>query len=132
MQKSVLLAVVTIFTLLTLSFISAVAQETDGTLSSERLVIETKDKDGPANKGLKLEKEPAPRLPNGFGPLVDGTQKEQIYSIQREYNGLIAMLKLRVALLEDERDDKVHAVLKPSQLEKVKRPARRAILPARQ
>ena len=132
MQKSVLLAVVTILAIFTLSLVSTVAQETDGTLSSERLVIETKDKDGPANKGLKLEKEPSPRLPNGFGPLVDGTQKEQIYSIQREYNGLIAMLKLRVALLEDERDDKVHAVLKPSQLEKVKRPARRAILPARQ
>ena len=133
MQKSILLSIVA---LLALPFVVAVAQETDDTSTSavgdERVVIETKEKGGPANKGLRLEKEPAPRLPNGFATIVDAAQKEKIYNIQREYNGLIAMLKLRIALLEDERDAKIDAVLTPSQLEKVKRPARRVLLPIRQ
>ena len=123
MQKSVLLAVVTI---LALSLVSAVAQETDGTPSEERVVIETKDKEGPANAGLKLEREIRPRLPNGFGPIVNPTQREEIYSIQRDYNPLIAMLELRINLLKMERDAKVEAVLTPSQLERVRTPARRA------
>jgi len=122
MQKSVLLAVVTIFTF---SFVSAVAQSTGGIPSEERVVIETKDKEGLANKGLKLEKEIRPRLPNGFGPVANPTQKEEIYSIQREYNPLIAMLELRISLLKMERDAKIDSVLTPSQLEKIRTSTRR-------
>ena len=123
MQKSVLLTVVTIFIL---SFVSAVAQETGDTPSKERLAIEMKDQDGPINKGLKLEKEIRPRLPNGFGPVVNPNQKEEIYSIQRDYNPLIAMLELRISLLKMERDAKIESVLTPSQLERVRNSARRA------
>jgi len=123
MQKSVLLAVVTIFTL---SFVPAIAQDTDGTPNKERVVIEMKDKEGPANAGLKLEKEIRPRLPNGFGPVVSPTQKEEIYSIQRDYNPLIAMLELRINLLKMERDAKIESVLNPNQLERVRASARRA------
>ena len=123
MQKSVLLAVVTIFFL---SFVSAVAQETGDTPSKERLAIEMKDKNGLTNTGLKLEKEVRPRLPNGFGPVVNPNQKEEIYSIQGEYNPLIAMLELRISLLKKERDAKIEAVLTPSQLEKIRSSARKA------
>ena len=111
----------------------AVAQEADvstgstptAAVSDERLVIETKDKEGPTNKGLKLNKEIRPRLPNGFGPIVDAAQKEKIYKIQGEYNELIAMLELRIELLKKERDAKIESVLTPSQLERVRASARR-------
>ena len=130
MQRFILLSVTAFF-----AFAAAVAQ--DETLQQfdtvpaisvgdERLRIETKDKEeSPAAKGLKLEKEIKPRLPNGFGPLVDTTQREKIYNIQREYNGLIALLELRLELLKKERDAKVDAVLTPAQLQRLNRPARR-------
>ena len=123
MRKSLSLA---LFVLAAFSF-ATIAQDTDVTpppTSDERLTIETKDKDGQANKDLKLEKEVKPRLPNGFAPLVDATQKEQIYKIQNDYNALIAMLELRVALLKKERDTKVDAVLTPAQLQRLNRPIR--------
>ena len=111
-----------------LSFAVAVAQEADSNVPSadERVVIETKDKEGPANKGLKLTREIRPRLPNGFGPVVDAAQREKIYKIQGEYNELIAMLELRIELLKKERDAKIESVLTPSQLERVRTPSRRA------
>jgi len=142
MQKSILLS---IFTILFCSFV-AVAQPdaaneelrrnplslvTDKPIpqtSDERLTIETKDKDGQANKGLKLEKEIKPRLPNGFTPVVDAAQKEKIYKIQTDYNVLIAMLELRIELLKKERNAKIDAVLTPAQLQKINRPARGGLL----
>ena len=130
--------------LLALSLVSAVAQETDENApevntpevnapgvnipDEERVVIETKDREGPANKGLELEREVRPRLPNYYGQVVDATQREAIYTIQRQYNELIAFLRLRIELLERERDAKVEAVLTPSQLERVRNPVRRTIL----
>jgi Spy/CpxP family protein refolding chaperone len=123
MQKSILLSLFVLFTF----SLAAVAQESDNilTTSDERLSIETKDKDGLANKGLKLEKEVKPRLPNGFAPLVDAAQKEKIYKIQTDYNTLIAMLELRIELMKKERDAKVNAVLTPEQLQRLNnRPAR--------
>jgi hypothetical protein len=113
------------FAVLALSLDAAVAQETDTEPKDERVVIETKDKDGPAYKGLKLEKEIKPRLPNGFAPVVDGAQREKIYSLQREYNALIALLELRIELLKKERDAKIESLLTPTQLEKVRTPSRR-------
>ena len=105
---------------------AAVAQETGGVpapaAAEERLAIETKDKASPAFKGLKLEKEVRPRLPNGYSPVVDTSQREQIYKILQEYNELIAMLELRVELLKKERDAKVEGVLSPVQLERIRRP----------
>ncbi|MDR0328464.1 MAG: hypothetical protein LBI05_09240 [Planctomycetaceae bacterium] len=123
MQKLVLCFM---FAVLALSLEAAVAQETDTMPKDERVVIETKDKDGLASKGLKLEKEVKPRLPNGFAPVVDAAQKEKIYSFQREYNTLIAMLELRIELLKKERDAKIESTLTPTQLEKVRIPSRRS------
>jgi hypothetical protein len=126
MQKSVLLFIVTS---IALSFIAAVAQETDTALAnrvgSERLMIEMKDGEGLANRGLELKKEIKPRLPNGFGPVVNPIQKGTIYAIQRDYNGLIALLELRIELLKKERDAKIDAVLTPDQLERVRTPTRK-------
>jgi hypothetical protein len=131
MQKTILLSVVTFFAL---SLAVAIAQE-DGTTNAsadDRLAIEKTVKDTPATltaiKGLKLEKEFKPRLPNGFGPAgaaVDAAQRERIYKIQTEYNDVIAMLELRVELLKKERDEKIEAVLTPDQQQRRNRPERR-------
>jgi Spy/CpxP family protein refolding chaperone len=131
MQKSILFS---LFALVAFA-LTAVAQDSDSspTPSSgdERLTIETKDRDGQANKGLKLEKEVKPRLPNGFGPTginVDAAQKEKIYKIQNDYNTVIAMLELRIELMKKERDAKVDAVLTPAQLQRLNRPVRGGLL----
>lgn len=129
MQKSVLFLLVTF---IVFSFTAAViAQDTEDTstpsVSDERLSLEAKEKENPASKDLKLEKEIKPRLPNGFAPVVDAAQREKIYTIQKEYNELIALLELRIKLLKQERDTKIDAVLTPSQLERVKRPAKRIV-----
>jgi hypothetical protein len=121
MQKTLTLLPLVLFLF---SFAVAFAQE-DGTSTStpasdERLTLEQKESESPAAKGLSLDKEVKPRLPNGFGGVVDASQKEAIYKIQKDYNTLIALLKLRVELLEKERNAKVEAVLTPEQLEKTK------------
>ena len=136
MQKSILLSIVAFFAL---SFAAAIAQETptpEPTAESRptpaapagetRLAIETKDKTSPAMKGLKPAGEFRRRLPNGFGTVVDTTQRERVYKIQEEYYELIALLELRVELLKQERDIKIDAVLTPAQQERLNRPVRRA------
>ena len=131
MQKTILLSVATFFAL---SFAIAVAQEQEGTPTTsaeERLAIETKAKDSAATKGLKLEKEYKPRLPNGFGPrgvAVNPTQRDQIYALLSEYNEVIAMLELRIELLKEERDAKIDAVLTSEQQQRLNRPVRRIVL----
>jgi len=125
MQKSILLSIAAF---LVLSFSIAIAQEDNATASGEeRFVIETKEKATPAIKGLKLEKEYKPRLPNGFAPIVNPTQKEEIYKILTEYRELIDMLELRVKLLKEECDAKVDAVLTPTQQQRLNRPVRRIL-----
>ena len=133
MQKAIILSVVTLFAL---SFIviaqettpesSTPAQQTDR-LVEERLTIETRDKETPAMKGLKLERTFRRAVPQGYGPVVDATQREQIYKIQEEYFEVIALLELRVELLKKERDAKVEGLLTPDQLQRV-RPVRMPLL----
>ena len=116
---------------------TAVAQETTQEPASptaqtarvveERLTIETKDKETPAMRGLKLERTFRRAVPQGYGPVVDAAQREQIYKIQEEYFEVIALLELRVELLKKERDAKIEGVLTPAQLQRV-RPARTPLL----
>jgi len=127
MQKTILLSIAAFFVL---SLAIAVAQEDAGTPTTsadERLTIEAKAKDSAAIKGLKLEKEFKPRVPNGFvsQAKIDAKQREEIYKILTEYHELIDMLELRVQLLKEERDAKVDAVLTPAQQQKLNRPIRR-------
>ena len=134
MKNTIIVSAVAFFVL---SFAVTVAQE-EGTstpasaaAATERFAIETKVNEAPAVKesvkGLKLEQEFRRRLPNGFGPLVNTTQRDQIYKIQEEYFELIEMLKLRVKLLEEERDAKVDAVLTSEQQQRLNRPIRRIL-----
>jgi len=120
----------------TLSFAVAIAQEAEVTpapaaASGDRFAIETKVSDVPAVKeavkGLKLEQDFRRRLPNGFAQLVTPAQRDEVYKIQQEYHEVIEMLKLRVKLLEEERDAKVDAVLTSEQQQRLNRPIRRIL-----
>jgi len=139
MTRTILLSAVACFAL---SFAVAVAQEAAQEPAQEanqvpspapveeRLVVETREKTtSPAMRGLRPERIPQPRLPNGFGPLVNPTQREQVYQLQRDYNEMIALLELRVELLRNERDVKIDAVLTPAQQERLNRPVRTPLLP---
>ena len=129
MKQSILFSVIACFAF---SFATTVAQETMHELhqerstatDEERLPIELREKDRPVMSGLKLEREYRPRLPNGFASLVNATQREQIYEIQREYQEVITLLELRVELLKNERDVKIDHVLTPAQQQRLNRPVR--------
>jgi hypothetical protein len=133
MQKSILFSVVAVFAL---SFAHvAIAQENgDATASTsvvdeERLVIETRDKGtSPASRNLTVERVTRVQVPMGYGPVVSPTQRTQIHDIQREYNEVIALLRLRIELLELERNAKIEDVMTPAQLARINRPLRRGLL----
>ena len=140
MTRSIVLSVAVCFAL---SFTVAVAQEdaqesaqetvqertTSTTPEEERLVIEMREKDRPAMRGLRPEREFQRRLPNGFRTLVSNAQRDQIYQIQEEYYEVIALLELRTELLKNERDVKIDAVLTPAQQQRLNRPVRTPLLP---
>jgi hypothetical protein len=60
------------------------------------------------------------RLPAYYKDIVDARQKEQIYSIQAEFNGKIDALKEQIEKLADDRDAAVESVLTPAQKGKLK------------
>ena len=138
MRRTILLSAVACFAL---SFAVAVAQEAAQepapepvqartvAPNEERLVIETRERTtSPAMRGLRPEREFARRLPNGFAPLVNATQRDQVYKIQEDYYELISLLELRVELLKNERDVKIDAVLTPEQQQRLNRPVRTPVL----
>lgn len=55
------------------------------------------------------------RLPNYYTNVVDDKQREAIYAIQLQYFDQIAELKLQIAKLEKERNEKIEAVLTEQQ-----------------
>jgi len=133
MKKTFLFSVAAFFVL---SFVTATAQEEEGTsvpatAATDRFTVETKVSEAPAVKeavkGLKLEQDFRRRLPNGFAQLVTPAQRDEVYKIQQEYFEVIEMLKLRVKLLEEERDAKVDAVLTSEQQQRLNRPIRRIL-----
>ena len=142
MKKLICLAVTTFFAL---SFAQAVAQDAArqngdtaqptpspaATVREDRLTIETRDKETPAMRGLRVEGNPQRRLPDGFGPLVNSTQREEIYKIQADYHELIALLQLRVDLLTQERNAKIEGVLTPAQFERLTPSQLERLRPAR-
>jgi len=107
----------------------APVQERTAVPNEERLVIETRERESLAMRGLRPARDFQRRLPNGFGPLVNPAQREQIYDIQREYHEMLSLLELRVELLRNERDVKIDAVLTPEQQQRLNRPIRQPLLP---
>lgn len=67
----------------------------------------------------KERAKPRGRLPNYFAAVVDGTQRETIYSIQAKYAKQVEDLQRQLEELKTTRDQEVDAVLTPEQLEAV-------------
>ncbi len=85
-----------------------------------RLTLEQADRDRPPMADVVIEKKITGRLPNGYRSVVTAAQREDVYAIQIEYNELIELLKLRIALLEEERNRRVDALLTPEQVQNVR------------
>ncbi|MDR0705089.1 MAG: hypothetical protein LBF88_08880 [Planctomycetaceae bacterium] len=85
-----------------------------------RLKLEKAEQERPVMNGLKNEKKLTGRLPNGYRNIVSNKQRDDIYSIQKEYNELIELLKLRIELLEQESAQQVDALLDADQVQKIK------------
>jgi len=123
MKKTSCFLAVTFLCSLTLAVAQTVEPESRTTTaaSENRLEVETLEKDGPASRGIRPARAFQRRVPAGFRPVIDNTQREEIYRIQQEYFEQIAVLEQRVELLKRERDAKIQAVLTPSQQERVRR-----------
>ncbi|WP_254513751.1 hypothetical protein [Anatilimnocola floriformis] len=61
------------------------------------------------------EKKASRRLPNFYGDLVDGTQKQKIYDIQDKYTPQIDALAEQIKTLQQKRDSEIEGVLTPEQ-----------------
>lgn len=72
-------------------------------------------------KAKKAKKEIKNRLPNYYAKVVDGAQREKIYGIQNEYAPKIEALEKQLMALEQERDKKIEALLRPDQLKLLNR-----------
>lgn len=62
---------------------------------------------------------PQVRLPNYYGRVVSGQQREKIYAIQREYAPRIEAIEKQLQELVAERDAKMRGVLTPEQQKQI-------------
>src|SRR5688572_12067816 len=67
------------------------------------------------------EKKPTRRLPNYYGDLVDGTQKQKIYDIQDKYTPQIDALAEQIKSLQQKRDSEIEGVLNAEQKVKLEK-----------
>ena len=72
-----------------------------------------------ADAPAKTRAKPRGRLPVHYGKVVDPTQKEKIYKIQKSYEPKIAELNVQLQALRDKRDAEIDAVLTAEQRQKV-------------
>ncbi len=89
--------------------------------SQDRLALEKAELTRPVLKGLDHGKKLGGRLPNGYRAVVSNSQRDEIYDVQKDYAHLIELLKLRIALLERERDQKVDALLTKEQVATIRK-----------
>lgn len=94
-----------------------------GLLSSPVLSQETDPAEKPAAEA-PAEKKPAPKKPRGrlpayYAKVVTAAQREEIYSIQGQYQEQIDALMKQLAEIEAKRDAEVAAVLTPEQQKQV-------------
>jgi hypothetical protein len=61
------------------------------------------------------------RLPNFYGDLVDGTQKEKIYAVQDQYTPQLDALTAQIKALQQKRDAEIEAVLNAEQKAKLEK-----------
>ncbi|MDR2755836.1 MAG: hypothetical protein LBC20_09035 [Planctomycetaceae bacterium] len=121
MKKICVLNILFIFFLLSFSATTAAQKIITPKISPDkRLQLEKTELERPVTKGLNIEKKLSNRLPNGYRNVVTKEQREDIYTIQKNYAELIELLKIRIALLELECDQQVDALLTSDQVQKVR------------
>ncbi|MDR2756749.1 MAG: hypothetical protein LBC20_13685 [Planctomycetaceae bacterium] len=89
-------------------------------VNAQRLQLEKAEQGSQVINGLKVEKKLTGRLPNGYRNIVTNKQRDEMYSIQKEYAELIELLKIRIELLEQESAQQVDALLTADQVQKIK------------
>lgn len=87
----------------------------------DRLPLEKADRDRPTMKDLEHGKKIIGRLPNGYRSVVTNSQRDEIYRIQKDYADIVELLKLRIKLMERERDRKIDALLNEDQAAKIRK-----------
>lgn len=90
------------------------------TMAGNRLRAEHAELNSPVMQGLQIDKEFSGRLPNGYGKVVTDDQRQEIYEVQKDYADVIELLKLRLLLLEQERDEKIDGMLNADQVREIK------------
>ena len=103
------------------TFVLVLFLSTVSRAEGERLPLEKAQMESPVMKDITIEKKITGRLPNGYANVVTNAQRDDIYKIQKEYAEVIERLKLRIQMLESERNKKIDALLTEEQVEKVKR-----------
>lgn len=99
----------------------------DGTLTVRRLVMATALVVAvvlPALLGAeetpdKPRANPRGRLPAYYAKVVTAQQKEQVYSIQAQFEPKINALEAQIAALERERDEAIRGLLTPEQRKQI-------------
>lgn len=92
-----------------------------GVLSAPMILAqkaETKS-ESKADAKAPTAKKASKRLPNFYGDLVDGAQKEKIYVVLDKYNPQIEALAEQIKALQAKRDAEVEGVLNPEQKAKL-------------
>lgn len=99
-------------------------------LSAVSLSLAQQDPSKPASKSdakaadgktTKPRAKPRGRLPAYYSKVVDGQQREKIYSIQQQHEPKIAALKAELKAAQDKLNAEVEAVLTPEQQATVKK-----------
>ncbi|MDR0337612.1 MAG: hypothetical protein LBI18_11035 [Planctomycetaceae bacterium] len=121
MKKICVLKISFIFFLFFFSLtVAAQGTATPKTPAGERFQLEKAELERPIAKGLTIEKKLSGRLPNGYRNIVTEKQKSEMYAIQKNYAELIELLKIRIALLEQECDQQLDALLTSDQVQKIR------------
>jgi colicin import membrane protein len=93
-----------------------------GVVAAPALLAQKAESKADAKAPAKTEaKKVSRRLPNFYGDLVDGAQKEKIYAVQDKYGPQIDALAEQVKALQAKRDAEIEAVLTPEQKAKLEK-----------
>ena len=91
-----------------------------GVVAAPAILAQKTEAKGP-EAAKPAAKKASKRLPNFYGDLVDGVQKEKIYAVQDKYTPQIEALAEQVKALQAKRDAEIEAVLNAEQKVKLEK-----------
>jgi hypothetical protein len=93
-----------------------------GVVNAPALLAQKPETKAEAKAPAKTDaKKSTKRLPNFYGDLVDGVQKEKIYAVQEKYTAQIDALTAQIKDLQAKRDAEFEAVLTAEQKAKLEK-----------